>query len=766
MKKNSLKILTLASLSALLLAGCNTPTSTSSNEGSSTTSQVDKEPSSSSSEQQAKKWSSAIEAAMFDVIGETLPYIQLDEETLMYSIEEDAYGYFFYLHDTSSKNLVSNYGKALTSAGYKYYGTDTSYGYDSIMYTKGDIVVQFDYCIADGYYGNEIFAWIETEDNGGGSSEVEYLTAWPAEFKEILIDVVGELIPVAPLEIATLDYEAGEDEYGPYAYICDYATKNLLANYGDILENAGYTYYGYDDSYADYGYIAYLYTKGDINIQYGFMDYDGYTSNSIYAWIESEDDNGGNTGGSTTPSTGWPSDIEAEIVSFLGTTIPYIQLDESTLDIWVDDEEGYICIYDWSTVDLISGYGDILEDNGYEYLGYDDSEGYIAYFYQKGNIVIQYDFYNELGYEGNEIYAWLDDSTGGSTGGTTTPSTGSWPTEIENALISFLGTTIPFIQLEEETLDCWIDDEEGYIGVYDWSYTNLISGYGNILKENGYTYYDSDDSLGYTVYFYTKGDLVIQYGYCDISGYEGNEIYAWFEGGSGTGGSTGTSGEALTSWPTSVTNELSSTFGTTLPVAPLDSGSFDYEVYDGIYGQVIVLFDESATYTLDEYGAALEAAGWTHEGNDYLGYFIYTKGNLRIEYGYYADDTGEYPSGNEIYLYGWSGDETLTKEEAYAYFNEYHETSIIDLPDINGSTDYHVSSIFLEGMDYIIVYTMASEQSYVDFLNAIANDSNFTLTEDEEYFGGYYVQASNGYYYVYYYGGAICIEFGLGTPSI
>lgn len=44
--------------------------------------------------------------------------------------------------------------------------------------------------------------------------------------------------------------------------------------------------------------------------------------------------------------------------------------------------------------------------------------------------------------------------------------------------------------------------------IADCSLTNLISGYGEILEAEGWTFESSNDDYGYVETYYTKGDLV------------------------------------------------------------------------------------------------------------------------------------------------------------------------------------------------------------------------------------------------------------------
>lgn len=523
MKKSNLKILTFASLLALLVTGCTKPTPTPSTSEAPSISQVESESStesestsSSSEKEELNDWSSELKALMTELLGETIPYIALEEETLEYSLNEDETGPYIFIGDYSKTNLISSYGAILEENGYTFFGSDSEAGYLSTFYLKEDIIVQYEYYDLDPEYaGNTIYAWIYEEEQGG--SEVEVITDWPAEFKEILLEVVGEVIPVATLEASSIEYYADEDETGPYACIHDTYQANLVEDYGDVLVQAGYEYLGLNDDYADYGYIAYFYAKGDLIIQYAYCGIEGYEGNEVYAWIEPEE----------TPTGSWPTEVEQAIFEYTGTTIPYIQLDEETITTWVSEDPAYLVIYDTYSTDLISGYGAILEAAGYEFVKTSEEWGYLETYYYKDGITICYNYYNtDPGWECNEIYITLDE-------GYEKPQDilTAWPSDFASDMEACFGEVLPVAPFQASTFDYvyWIEDGlfEGMLA--DSSDTSFVEAYNQILLDAGYECLG--EGMDSYLVAYQKGNIYIEIGYFpgDEEYIAGNELWIMCE---------------------------------------------------------------------------------------------------------------------------------------------------------------------------------------------------------------------------------------------
>ena len=157
MKKKS-KML-LSAFCILALSGCQLPTNSTpaasttssssvtnpasssstmnSSSSSNTSSSISSSSSSSSSSiVETKAWDEELIELMETHIGEVIPYIQLDEESLAYTYYEDDYGYpVVVIYDESNINLLTGYKDILVDSGYELYDhyDEEVYGYEINM---------------------------------------------------------------------------------------------------------------------------------------------------------------------------------------------------------------------------------------------------------------------------------------------------------------------------------------------------------------------------------------------------------------------------------------------------------------------------------------------------------------------------------------------------------------------------------------------------------------------------------------------------------
>lgn len=328
-------------------------------------------------------WPDEVKNEMEQIIGEVLPYVEL-AEGYQHGINEDADGKFFYLMDESTENLLGEYGDILTKEGYQYNSVDTEEGYEIYFYTKGNIVVQYDFFPGNTEFaaGNEIYAWVE---NGGGTEDPGQttLTAWPSELETLLTNTVGTTIPFVPLA-ANFAYEMYDEAT---VYIYDETSTNYLSTYGDTLIANGFILGAQDDSY---GYDIYLYQKAineDYNliVQYDFFpgSTDYAAGNEIYVFL--------NQIIKETTSDVWPAE---EIATLLGAnckvTVPSFAVDGSY---HYYEYEGSFVIYGAVASDISATYqasavangflvGTTIDFNTWEPVDYlYDWEEYVAVFY-------------------------------------------------------------------------------------------------------------------------------------------------------------------------------------------------------------------------------------------------------------------------------------------------------------------------------------------------------------------------------------------------
>ena len=300
-------------------------------------------------------WPDEVKNEMEQIIGEALPYVEL-AAGYQHGIAEDADGQYFYLTDESTVNLLGDYGNILTKGGYQYHSVDTEEGYEINFYTKGNIVVQYDFFPGTTEYaaGNEIYAWVE---NGGGDVDPGQttLTAWPSELETLLTNTVGTTIPFVAL--------AANFAYGMYdeetVYIYDETSTNYLSTYGNTLVSNGFALADQDSSY---GYDIYLYQK-DLNEDYSLLvQYDFFpgtteyaAGNEIYVYL--------NPIIKETTSDVWPAE---EIATLLGAnckvTVPSFMVNDSYHYYYYEES---LEIYGAVSSDISMTYQDSALANGF-----------------------------------------------------------------------------------------------------------------------------------------------------------------------------------------------------------------------------------------------------------------------------------------------------------------------------------------------------------------------------------------------------------------
>lgn len=192
----------------------------------------------------AKDWDDETKRAMTILLGEVLPYVDLNEETTYFEMEYEAGFVEFVLGDDNDTNLLGDYGDKLTSAGFtvetiegeSYYYKENEAGYQ--------IALEFAYYEATAEYaaGNEIH----------GMSMMPDFTEWPDEVVELvfLLNEAEVYYGVPALEAANATflvdtyYYWGFIPYGALVQI-DGATEAEINTWiNTTLKNAGWTVEG------------------------------------------------------------------------------------------------------------------------------------------------------------------------------------------------------------------------------------------------------------------------------------------------------------------------------------------------------------------------------------------------------------------------------------------------------------------------------------------------------------------------------------------
>lgn len=353
------KYLKVFALSILLvaMASCNdNPSNSSSSLGQTSNSSISNS-SGNPSLPPIETWSAQAQEDMKTVIGEVLPFVKLKEGYESTILTDDT-GDYVSIHDSSSENLVSNYGSILEEAGFTADGseTDTEYGYTVYYYVKGNIVVQYDYFPGYGEYvaGNEIFTWIEGGTSGGDQEDVPQtsLTDWPDEVKEELNTRFGTVIPfVALAENFTYAYDEENEMYSIY----DETLTDFVSDYASVLEEDGFELAEFNQ---DYGYDIYVYFKSlnaDYNlvVQFYFMPQNDYynAGNEIDIYLSHK----------PVESAEWPLEAIKEVVPNYVDGIPSFEVVGNYFYNYVN---GGLVIYGEVNEDITNAYVQSAKDNG------------------------------------------------------------------------------------------------------------------------------------------------------------------------------------------------------------------------------------------------------------------------------------------------------------------------------------------------------------------------------------------------------------------
>lgn len=333
----------------------------------------------------------------------------------------------------------------------------------------------------------------------------------------------------------------------------------------------------------------------------------------------------------------WPAELKSMMNELLGEELPYIELKEGfTYSILTDEDGDFLYIGDESTTNIVEDYKAILLQNGYTYIG-EEEDDYTAYFYQKGDVVVQVDYFpGTTEYlAGNEIYAWIEENGGSEEDGQTTLT--AWPEELASMMNEKFNETIPFVALASNFTYYEYDDET--VAITDECSTNYLENYGEVLENAGYEFLELNSDYGYDISLYGKTlnddyNLIIQYGYAEG---EGNEIYAYTQ-------------QIIheiqsTSWPkeqiASIMNE-----GFTQEIPSFEAqGDYTYFFYNGgiyIYGSAEDLSDSYAT-ALEEKGYMM-ATTLDWETFEEVVYYYDWEENVNISFAYDEDDGSFYVS--------------------------------------------------------------------------------------------------------------------------
>ena len=248
MKNKSLKILALL-LTGAMLTGCSL--FSKKDNGSSSNKPDD-------NEGQQGAWSTEIQAEMNKYIGEVLPYVQLNEDTIYHGYD-DTYGslgaFYYVIGDENENNVLEGYGDSLVAAGYVYDSDEYGEYYDKDI-NGFTVSVSFDYYDAetDSNPGNEITVFVPqyVDEEYLLAAGYEKVQGWPTELVTKVMQGANKTLTGVN---TSGEWFVAEDIYEDTDEGCWYrclylATKGDYVNaFGQICSNLGY---GYDEDYGCY----------------------------------------------------------------------------------------------------------------------------------------------------------------------------------------------------------------------------------------------------------------------------------------------------------------------------------------------------------------------------------------------------------------------------------------------------------------------------------------------------------------------------------
>ena len=365
MSKKLAKLLCLA-LTATVMAGCGTATSSNGDSNVTPTSETsepashdygetsdlissDATPSSSSkstSSEEGPTWDTATKRAMRTYCGEVLPYVELKSGFTMNETEDDNEVPYLEIYDESTTFTIADYYKKLEAAGW------------TMEKENGSVVLEDD-------DGNTFYSAIKTANGGADLYNVLYYfydgygncidchhyvmgteltsdTDWNADAKEAMMASLRDVLPFMKMGNG---YQCAYE--GTQFQLTDDYKDDLSAAYGEVLTKNGYTYVGLDE-YGDalYDKVFADGSKITANPYYVFG-----TGNVIYAYFTPK----------MTTVTTWPSELFTEIETKVGYTIPSYQASSYTYYI-LDDA---ITVFTETTVSKEDAYGEALETAGF-----------------------------------------------------------------------------------------------------------------------------------------------------------------------------------------------------------------------------------------------------------------------------------------------------------------------------------------------------------------------------------------------------------------
>ena len=267
MKNNVIKILPLALTAALMVTGCRN------------NKKPEPQPEPPAPE---PTWSEEIQEEMELYMGTTLPYLELNEETMYHGYDDSSedYGFGCYvIGDDNEENLIEDYGDLLVDEGWTFVQDDEG-DYYTLEVNDFELTCEFDYYEATDQYaaGNEIAVYCPiyvppvTEEAllAAGYTKAQ---GWPTAKVATTVTDAYTISPInAQGEWYSTEVTLVNGTYGDYYYLG-------LATHADVSEDA-VTSLEADGFFFDESYDSYF--TSDYGVQLILSVNNGFTLIDIY----------------------------------------------------------------------------------------------------------------------------------------------------------------------------------------------------------------------------------------------------------------------------------------------------------------------------------------------------------------------------------------------------------------------------------------------------------------------------------------------------
>lgn len=226
--------------------------------------------------------------------------------------------------------------------------------------------------------------------------------------------------------------------------------------------------------------------------------------------------------------TEWDAELSEAMMDYLGEKLPFVRMGkEFGWMVYQLDTDYILTMSDTSKESIVEEYKAILAENGFEFKAKDDSEGYDVFRYMKDRLCVEVSYQpGGEGYDsGNLIEAWVEPEE--------VPPLTQWPDELKQIFTDNIGEELPFVPFDAATIFYNYYEPGKYLFVTDANPVNLLTDYGTLLTEAGFTFVGSElDENENTKYTYTKKQsnkegysIYVQYFYDEVT--SGNAIYAF-----------------------------------------------------------------------------------------------------------------------------------------------------------------------------------------------------------------------------------------------